>query len=152
MTHTKCSNFVRIAEGLDVEPLLELLDNKPELWKEIDTRQKTTNSPHKDTECIYVRGPLKMSAYYVLWDTGSYDYPCMEYLKPALVPLMQPILEKLEVKEMGRLLIVNLKPSGHVTKHNDQGTYADHYSRFHLVLKSNQWCSKLAEIRSKNFE
>ena len=41
---------------------------------------------------------------------------------------------KLEVKDMGRLLIVNLKPSGHVTKHNDQGTYADHYSRFHLVL------------------
>ena len=48
-----------------------------------------------------------MSAYYVLWDTGSYDYPCMEYLKPALVPLMRPILEKLEVEDMGRLLIVN---------------------------------------------
>ena len=100
MTHTKCSNFVRIAEGLNVEPLLKLLDDKPELWKEIETRQKFTGSPHKDTESIYVRGPLKMSAYYVLWDTGSYDYPCMEYLKPALVPLMRPILEKLEVKDM----------------------------------------------------
>ena len=100
MTHTKCCNFVRIAKGLDVNPLLKLLDAKPELWTEITARQKVTQSPHKDTECIYVRGPLKMSQYYVLWDTGSYDYPCMEYLKKALVPLMQPILEKLDVKDM----------------------------------------------------
>ena len=69
MTHTKCSNFVRIAEGLNVEPLLKLLDDKPELWKEVETRQKFIGSPHKATEWIYVRGPLKMSAYYVLWDT-----------------------------------------------------------------------------------
>ena len=59
MTHTKCSNFVRIAEGLDVEPLLKLLDNKPELWKEIETRQNFTGSPHKDTESIYVRRAIK---------------------------------------------------------------------------------------------
>lgn len=152
MTHTKCSNFVRIAEGLDVEPLLKLLDDKPELWKEIETRQKFTGSPHKDTESIYVRGPLKMSAYYVLWDTGSYDYPCMEYLKDALVPLMRPVLEQLGVKDMGRLLIVNLKPSGHITKHSDQGTYADHYQRFHLVLKTNQWCSQTCGDEEQKFE
>ena len=105
MTHTQESNFVRIAEGLDVEPLLELLDAKPELWKEIQIRQQFTGSPHKDTESIYVRGPLKMSQYYVLWDTGSYDYPCMEYLKEALVPLMQPILEKLDVKDLSLIHI-----------------------------------------------
>ena len=149
MTHTKY--FKRIAQGLDVDPLLELIDAKPELWKEITARQKFTKSPHKDTECIYVRGALKMTPYYVLWDTGSYDYPCMEYLKPALVPLMRPILEKLEVEEMGRVLIVNLKPCGHVTKHSDQGTYADYYSRFHLVLRSNQWCSQTCGDEEQRF-
>ena len=61
MTHTPESNFVRIAEGLDVEPLLKLLDAKPELWKEIEERQRFTNSPHKDTDCISVRGPYAMS-------------------------------------------------------------------------------------------
>ena len=138
MTHTKY--FRRIAEGLDVEPLLQLLDAKPELWKEIETRQQFTNSPHKDTETIYVRGALKMSPYYLLWDTGSYDYPCMEYLKPALVPLLQPILKQLGVEDLGRVLIVNLKATGQVTRHIDQGTYADHYERFHLVLRSNRHC------------
>tara|TARA_B100000405_G_scaffold56253_2_gene38050 strand:- start:99 stop:674 length:576 start_codon:yes stop_codon:yes gene_type:complete len=152
MTPTKSSNFRRIAEGLDVKPLLQLLDAKPELWKEIEARQKFTNSPHKDTETIYVRGPLKMSQYYVLWDTGSYDYPCMEYLKPALVPLMRPILEQLGVEDMGRVLIVNLKPCGHVTKHIDQGTYADHYQRFHLVLRSNQHCFQTSGSELQRFE
>ena len=93
MTHTADFNFVRVAHGLDVKPLLKLLDNKPELWTEITARQSTTNSPHKDTECIYVRGPLKMSLYYVMHDLGSYDYPCMKYLQTALVPLMRPVLE-----------------------------------------------------------
>jgi hypothetical protein len=36
MTHTPECNFVRIAEGLDVEPLLKLLEAKPELWKDRD--------------------------------------------------------------------------------------------------------------------
>ena len=138
MTHTKY--FRRIAEGLDVEPLLQLLDAKPELWKEVEARQKFTGSPHKDSETIYVRGPLKMTPYYVLWDTGSYDYPCMQYLKSALVPLMRPVLEGLGVKDLGRVLIVNLKATGQVTRHIDQGAYAEHYERFHLVLRSNPHC------------
>ena len=152
MTPTKSSNFVRVADGLDVEPLLKLLDAKPELWKEITTRQDMTKSPHKDSECIYVRGPLKMSIYYVMYDIGSYDYPCMEYLKSALVPLMRPILDKLQVKEMGRVLIVNLKSSGHVTKHIDTGTYADHYERFHIVLRSNQHCFQTSGSELQRFE
>ena len=138
MTHTKY--FKRIAHGLDVEPLLELLDARPELWDEITTRQTFTKSPHKDTKTIYVRGALKMSPYYVLYDIGAYDYPIMEYLKSALVPLMKPILDKLQVKELGRVLIVNLKSTSQVTRHIDQGTYADHYERFHIVLRSNQHC------------
>ena len=63
MTHTQESNFVRIADGLDVKPLLKLLDAKPELWKEIEIRQQFTGSPHKDTESIYVRGPINYCSY-----------------------------------------------------------------------------------------
>ena len=126
MTLTK--HFKCIAAGLDVEPLLQLLDAKPELWKEIETRQRFSGSPHKNTETIYVRGALKMSPYYVLWHTGAYDYPSMEYLKPALVPLLQPILKELGVEEMGRVLIVNLKATKQVERHIDPVSYT------HLTL------------------
>ena len=85
MTHTPECNFVRIAEGLDVKPLLKLLEDKPELWKEIKARQQFTGTPHKDTESIYVRGPYAMSIYYVLWDTIR--PVLMQVLKPALVPV-----------------------------------------------------------------
>ena len=51
MTHTPECNFVRVAEGLDVKPLLKLLEDKPEIWTEITGRQRTTTSPHKVTEC-----------------------------------------------------------------------------------------------------
>ena len=54
MTHTKVSNFKRIAHGLNVEPLLKLLDAKPELWQQIKHRQHFTGTPHKDTR-IYIR-------------------------------------------------------------------------------------------------
>ena len=47
MTHTKY--FKRIAQGLDVDPLLELIDAKPELWKEITARQKFT----KSVNCVF---------------------------------------------------------------------------------------------------
>ena len=91
-----------------------------------------------------------MSTYYVLWDTGSYDYPCMEYLKPALVPLMRPILEKLEVEDMGRLLIVNLKPSGHVTNTMIRAHMRITTADFILYLNLINGVVKLAEIRSKS--
>ena len=150
MTHTKY--FKRIATGLNVDPLVKLLDAKPELWKQITARQNATGSAHKDTECIYVRGPLTMSIYYVIWDTKAYDYPSMDYLKPALIPLLKPVLEKLQVTKMGRVFVVNLKPCGHVTKHNDQGKYADTYSRFHLVLKSNKHCYQTCGDEEQRFE
>ena len=150
MTHTKY--FKRIAKGLDVEPLIKLLDAKPELWEQITARQNATGSAHKDTKSIYVRGPLTMSIYYVIWDTKAYDYSSMDYLKPALVPLLRPVLKKLEVTKMGRVFVVDLKPKGHVTKHNDQGKYADTYSRFHLVLKSNKHCYQTCGSELERFE
>lgn len=156
MIHTKRSkqpddNFIRIAEGLDVGPINKLLAAKPELWDEITARQKSSNSAHKDTECIFVRGPLKMSHYYVMFDLGAYDYPVMDYLERALVPLLKPVLDWLEVEEMGRVLIVKLKPGGHVNAHDDQGAYADHYARFHLVLQSNKDSSQTCGEQNQVF-
>lgn len=156
MIHTRRSkqpddNFIRITTGLDVGPFNKLLSDKPELWDEIEARQKASNSAHKDTKCIFVRGPLKMSHYYVMFDLGAYDYPCMDYLADELVPLLKPVLDWLEVTELGRVLVVNLEPGGHVDAHDDQGLYADHYARFHLVLQSNKGCSQTCGEQRQEF-
>lgn len=157
MTHTKRSdwpqnNFIKLASGLDVQPLLDLIDAQPDLWREIEARQNSMNSPHRDTECIFARGPYKMTRFHVQFDLGAYDYPCMEYLKPGLMPVMSPILRGLEVDELGRVLIVKLKPGGHVSAHDDQGTYADHFARFHIVLSSNPGCTQSCGGQEQAFE
>lgn len=144
MTHTKKSEpkFIKLKSGLDVQPVLDLIDAKPEIWHEITARQNSTASAHTDTECVFARGPLKMSQYYVQFDLGAYDYPVLDYLGEELTKLMRPLFEEMYVKELGRVLIVKLKPGGHVKPHNDQGTYSDYYSRFHVVLSSNDLCSQ----------
>ena len=137
-TMTPMPTFERIATGLDVQPLLGLLELKSELWDEIIVRQKVQGSPHKNTECIFVRGPEEFSVDKYFYDLGSYDYPAIKILEQAIVPLLKPLLtEVLRVTELGRVLIVKFKPGGHIDKHVDEGTYADYFARFHVVLKTN---------------
>lgn len=128
------ANFERIATGLDVQPLLDVLNQRPELWDEITVRQHTTGSPHKDTRAIYLRGPYRFTFRDYFLSTDAYDYPLMDELADVLVPLLRPVLNELGATELGFVMLVELKPGGHVTPHIDEGRYADHFSRFHLAL------------------
>jgi hypothetical protein len=47
--------FKRVAEAINVAPLVQRLDECPELWGEITARQEAPGSPHKDTEAIFLR-------------------------------------------------------------------------------------------------
>ena len=128
-------NFDRIATGLDVAPLLAALDAMPELWGEITLRQDYPGSAHHDTDCIFLRGPRSFTPEDYFFDLGSFDYPAMDKLADALVPLLRQLLQDvLQVEELGRVLIVRLKPGGHVDAHVDEGDYADHFARFHVAL------------------
>ena len=138
-------NFARLAQGLEVAPIVDALAKLPDLWGEITDRQYFTRSPHRDTETIFLRGPLKLTPYYYQFDLGAYDYPAMDLLGHVLVPVLRPLLtEQLQVDELGHVLIVKLKPGGRVTEHIDQGAYADHYTRFHVALTSNPGCYQTA--------
>lgn len=130
--------FKQIASGLKVQPLLDLLDAKPELWDQIKVRQQADGSAHKNTECIFVRGPENFTMDKYFFDLGSYDYPAMRELESELVPLLKPLLvDLLQVTELGRVLIVKFKPGGHIDKHIDEGKYADYFARFHVALSTN---------------
>ena len=132
---TRTANFERVATGIDVQPLLARLDAMPHLWDEITARQEYTGTAHKDTHCIYPRGPLKFTPYFYMFDTGAYDYPVMDTLADVLVPILRPLLtDVLKVEKLGRVLIVKLRPGGIITPHIDEGTYADHYARFHVAV------------------
>jgi len=150
MTHMR--TFEQVATGLDVEPLLARLNEMPQLWGEITARQEYTGTAHTDTECIYPRGPYKFTPYYYMFDLGAYDYPVMDMLADVLVPVLRPLLtDVLKVEELGRVLIVKLKPGGVVTPHIDEGTYADYYARFHVAVTGTDKATLTAGPNTQHF-
>ena len=83
--------FERGGTGLDVEPIRARLEEMPHLWDEITARQEYTGSAHKDTQCIYPRGPYKFTPYYYMFHTGAYDYPVMDTMADVLLPVLRPL-------------------------------------------------------------
>jgi hypothetical protein len=145
------ANFELLVSGLDVKPMLLALENMPELWKECTIRQEYPNTCHADTENIFLRGPKTLTHNDYFFDYGSYDYPAMDRLGETLIPLVKPVFEKLQITEMGRMIIVKLKPHGIVKTHVDEGDYADHFSRFHICLQAEEGSTLTAYNESKHF-
>lgn len=129
-------NFERIDQGVDVAPLLAAINLQPDLWDEITIRQTYPGSAHHDTSCIFLRGPYAFTFAEYMGNTKAYDYPVMDALMPVIHNVMRPILIDLGVTELGYVLVVRLKAGGEIDPHIDEGAYADHYERFHLVLTS----------------
>lgn len=129
-------NLNRISSGLPIQPLLLAVQQQPSLWSEITARQDHPASPHRDTEAIFLRwceGRDPLSAF---TDLHSVEYPAFHALHRQTWPLLDLIHAHVGGVELGRALIVNLKPGGRITPHVDEGIYADHFERFHLVLSS----------------
>lgn len=129
-------HFQRLMTDLAVGPLLDSLKAQPTLWDEITVRQEAPGSPHHDTECIWLRGPRDITLDTVFNELRAVDYPSMHELAQAVYPLVAPVLRQIGSTQLGRVLIVKLKPGGVIDSHEDTGRYAKAYSRFHLVLKS----------------
>lgn len=145
-------NFELLASGIDVAPLIELLDAAPELWAQITARQDLPGGSHADTDCIFVRGPDELTLDSYFYGTSARDYPAMDVLQDALIPIMRPILtDVLGVTELGRVLIVRLKPGGHVGEHIDEGVYADHFSRFHIAITGEAGSELTADGEVQHF-
>ena len=128
--------FHRLMTSLPVGALLDALAAQPSLWDEITVRQEAPGSPHHDTECIWLRGPRDITLDTVFNELRAVDYPSMHELAQAVYPLVAPVLREIGSTQLGRVLIVKLKPGGVIDPHEDTGRYAKAYSRFHLVLTS----------------
>lgn len=127
-----------IQRGLPVQPLLDAI--LPDMWEDITVRQRYPGSAHRDTECIFLRGPANFLNFF---DTTAQDYPHLPQLIEHVLPVVQPLLDALQIpgNALGRLMLVKLSAHGHVSEHTDQGAYADAFSRHHVILSTNDHCS-----------
>lgn len=129
--------FDLVAAGLNVAPLLHSIEARPHLWDEITVRQDYPGSAHRDTRCIWVRGPLEITEHSVFNDLVAVDYPAVGALGSPLRTLLDDVQRLTQAREIGRVLIVSLAPGGAIDRHRDEGAYAGHYSRVHVPLQSD---------------
>jgi len=132
------SSFLKISEGIDVQPLLNKLKSFPLLWGEITARQKTPGSAHAHTRAIFLRWAKELSIHATFNDLKAMNYPALKVLEDEAIPLIDKIFLEVEGIELGRVLIVDPKPFGVIQAHADEGAYADKYERFHLSMASDE--------------
>ena len=144
-------NFLRIAQGVNVMPLLLAIRRRPELWKEDTFLRHYPQGPFGGTESIMLRFPKiadfskdksgkKMEKYKANLLPGydqheSIDYPPFKLLTEAR-PIVFALMHTVAGERLGRVMINKIVPGGRIFPHADTPMHADYYSRFHVVLQS----------------
>lgn len=144
-------NFLRIAEGVDVMPILNAIQAKPELWDENNLRTTHPLSPHQechDIWCFFNVVPESLES--VVDDTRVIAYRAWKEL-PQLRPVIFDLMRRVEGTELGRVLITKLGPGKKIPPHIDQGAPVEYYSRYQLALQSLPGCVLQIEDERVNF-
>ena len=130
------SRFLRIAEGLDVRPLLAELDAAPEMWLADTSRQRKVRC-QRDTQNIFLRAARKPLPPGAKNANDVHETRTMRSAArfPEAVSFCREIAS-LHGGELGRATLVALLPRGWVRPHRDAGDYYRIRDRFHLVLRS----------------
>lgn len=130
-------NYLKIAEGVDVDQINQELKENPSLWGEHPYRT-IQDSPHKQVKDIWVRHrPIedfdpedKWTPFTSVW------YESAEHL-PSVVDFSFKAMFAVEGEQLGGVLITNVPPKGKVEPHIDEGWHVDFYDKFYLHLESN---------------
>lgn len=127
-------NFLKIDEGMDVAPVLEQLEQHPELWGQFGWRKKL--GPHSEMTDVWVRynaienlGPHFNDEHESVW------YPAYEVL-PALKDIIEPLMMRVEGTRLGGVLITRIPPGCGIARHVDRGWHVETFDKFYVSLKS----------------
>lgn len=140
--------FQKIAEGVNVTPLLNALYRNSELWKADDFLRKYPQGPFGDTDTIYLRfqDHVKVSSaeeeeLYKQNKLAGHDlHECPWRLEAKELPEarahIMALMGTLGGTRLGRCMINRLKPGGRIFPHADSPWHAEYWDRYHLVLQS----------------
>lgn len=136
--------MVRLAEGLDVKPLLDQLDANPHLWNERPHRLRG-DSPHREVDDIWIRymDPADWAGHDFTTPHESIWLPAVEFI-PALRDLHALVALG---EDHGGVLITRIPPGKQVYPHDDRGTWhAEWYDhKVWIPLRANRKCINWVE-------
>lgn len=132
-------HFLKIAEGIDVMPLLIQLQHHQDLWSTNDVRQSFEDSPHRDVDDILLRfsdtSDPNIGDQLVCENTPSFDV--LNAARQIVFALMATVRGTM----LGRVMVTRLAPGKRIYPHSDVlGRYANTYKRFHVPLQCGSGC------------
>lgn len=109
-------------------------------WDELASmetwRQDFPDSPHKDTETVY----LSMADLHELDDIlNAKESYVREILvdSPGVQEVISDCMHMVGANKLGRTMLISLNPGGVISSHCDEGDYAAIYRRYHLPIITN---------------
>jgi hypothetical protein len=127
--------FAKIAEGIDVIPILNALAVRPDLWNEHDLRTTHPQSPHKAVDDILCLFNYMDDPEAVVNDLDVVPYRAWDEI-PGLKSMVLDLMRRVDGGRLGRVMITRLAPGDVIEPHIDQGAPAEYYSRYHVALQS----------------
>lgn len=128
-------NFLRIAQGVDVGPLLATLAAHPELWNQQPGR-KFPGSPHEEVDDILLRFQDVQPNDVDGAQSDPTTIPFSGWIAlPQARLLCLDLVRRVEGVQLGRVMITRLAPGKQVAPHQDEGAYAVMFQRYHLALQ-----------------
>lgn len=132
-------NFLRLAQGINMTPLMVQIQRQPELWKADTYLRDYPQGPFNDVETIFLRFPpssvteLERSTkdqHECVWMDGSLHLP-------AARSLIFNLMTTVEGERLGRVMMNKIRPGGRIFPHADTPIHADYWDRFHYVVQSS---------------
>lgn len=128
-------NFLLIAGGIDVTPIVSAIQRQPELWNRHRLRKDFTNSPHVMMDDIWIRandinkcGDAFHDPHFSVWYDAAYALPVKS--------LILSVMARVEAEQLGGVLITRIPPGGRIEPHIDTNWHATWYQKYYLSLKS----------------
>lgn len=131
-------NFYKLFQNMDVMPLMMAIQTQPELWNENKLRTTHELSPHTEAEDIWLRfNDLELyegNELAMADEHESINYRAF-YALPQARTLIFALMAAVQGERLGRCLITKLAPGKKIEAHEDGGSHAEYYERYHIVLQ-----------------
>lgn len=125
-------HFLKIADNVDVGPIMASLSAKPHLWNANDLRTTYPGSPHAEADDIWClfNDPTSdvMNGLIVQPYDGWNELPIRD--------IVLNLMRRVNGVHLGRVVITRLAPGKKITPHVDEGAPVEYFSRYQIVLRS----------------
>lgn len=130
-------NFLQVATGVNITPLLQQLYSNQCLWCKDQIRKEYSDlSPHKEVQDILVR--FSDTSDSGIGDVLQCDWTQASVLLPAAKTIALSVMGFMSGEQLGRVMITRLPPGKSIRPHADIiGKYANFYTRYHVPLISD---------------